>query len=81
MHLETGRTHQIRVHFAALHHLCRGDLTYGANPKIAESLGLQRHWLHTRSRYLAHPADRRQLEVVSLYPPDLEHTLDVLRQG
>src|SRR5215212_7570957 len=44
--LETGRTHQIRVHLAALKHPCAGDLTYGADPKLAAKLGLQRQWLH-----------------------------------
>src|SRR5690242_17883408 len=79
VHLETGRTHQIRVHFAALHHPCCGDLTYGANPKLAKKLGLERQWLHARSLAFVHPADGRQMEIVSPYPPDLQHALDVLR--
>ncbi|MDA3660643.1 RluA family pseudouridine synthase [Mycobacterium xenopi] len=79
VHLETGRTHQIRVHFAALHHPCCGDLTYGADPKLAKTLGLERQWLHARSLSFAHPADGRQIEIVSPYPPDLQHALDVLR--
>ena len=49
IHLETGRTHQIRVHFSALHHPCCGDLTYGADPVLAARLGLERQWLHARS--------------------------------
>lgn len=79
VHLETGRTHQIRVHFAALHHPCCGDLTYGANPKLAKRLGLERQWLHARALSFTHPGDGRQLEIVSPYPPDLQHALDVLR--
>ena len=79
IHLETGRTHQIRVHFAALHHPCCGDLTYGADPKLASRLGLQRQWLHARSLAFAHPADGRRIEITSRYPPDLQHALDVLR--
>ena len=79
VHLETGRTHQIRVHFAALHHPCCGDLTYGANPKLAEKLGLERQWLHARALGFTHPADGRQMEIVSPYPADLQHALDVLR--
>jgi 23S rRNA pseudouridine1911/1915/1917 synthase len=79
IHLETGRTHQIRVHFAALHHPCAGDLTYGADPKLAKRLGLERQWLHARSLAFAHPADGRRFEVTSPYPADLQHALDVLR--
>ncbi|HZA11421.1 RluA family pseudouridine synthase [Mycobacterium sp.] len=79
IHLETGRTHQIRVHFAALHHPCCGDLTYGADPKLAKMLGLERQWLHARSLAFDHPADGRRIEITSPYPPDLQHALDVLR--
>jgi 23S rRNA pseudouridine1911/1915/1917 synthase len=79
VHLETGRTHQIRVHFAALHHPCCGDLTYGADPTLAKKLGLERQWLHARSLSFAHPADGRRIEITSPYPADLQHALDVLR--
>jgi 23S rRNA pseudouridine1911/1915/1917 synthase len=77
--LETGRTHQIRVHFAALHHPCAGDLTYGADPVLAKRLGLERQWLHARSLAFSHPADGRRVEITSPYPADLQHALDVLR--
>ena len=79
MELETGRTHQIRVHFAALHHPCAGDLTYGADPVLAKRLGLERQWLHARSLAFSHPADGRRIEITSPYPSDLQHALDVLR--
>jgi 23S rRNA pseudouridine1911/1915/1917 synthase len=79
IHLETGRTHQIRVHFAALHHPCAGDITYGADPVLAKRLGLERQWLHARSLAFAHPADGRRIEITSPYPEDLQHALDVLR--
>ncbi|MFM8597416.1 MAG: RluA family pseudouridine synthase [Mycobacterium sp.] len=79
VHLETGRTHQIRVHFAALHHPCVGDLTYGADPVLTQRLGLQRQWLHARSLAFAHPADGRRVEFTSPYPADLQHALDVLQ--
>src|SRR6201985_3037513 len=62
--LETGRTHQIRVHFAALHHPCAGDLTYGADPVLAKRLGLERQWLHARALAFAHPAGGRWVEFV-----------------
>ncbi|MGH3595685.1 MAG: RluA family pseudouridine synthase, partial [Mycobacterium sp.] len=42
-------------------------------------LGLERQWLHARSLAFTHPADGRQMEIVSSYPPDLQHALDVLR--
>ncbi|WP_057128379.1 RluA family pseudouridine synthase [Mycobacterium tuberculosis] len=79
VHLETGRTHQIRVHFAALHHPCCGDLVYGADPKLAKRLGLDRQWLHARSLAFAHPADGRRVGIVSPYPADLQHALKILR--
>ncbi|BBY29772.1 RluA family pseudouridine synthase [Mycolicibacterium sediminis] len=79
VHLETGRTHQIRVHFAALHHPCCGDLTYGADPTLAARLGLERQWLHARSLAFAHPADGRRVEITSPYPADLQRALDTLR--
>ncbi|MGC5246544.1 RluA family pseudouridine synthase [Gordonia sp. DT219] len=81
VHLETGRTHQIRVHFSALHHPCCGDLTYGADPVLATRLGLERQWLHARSLGFAHPADGRYVEFVSPYPRDLQQALDVLRRA
>ncbi|MDT7578207.1 MAG: rRNA synthase [Pseudonocardiales bacterium] len=80
IHLETGRTHQIRVHLSALRHPCVGDLAYGADPVLAKRLGLTRQWLHARSLGFAHPADGRWVEFVSAYPTDLEHALDLLRE-
>jgi len=79
VHLETGRTHQIRVHMAAIRHPCVGDLTYGADPVLAKRLGLTRQWLHARELAFAHPATGAQLRVVSPYPADLQHALDLLR--
>ncbi len=77
--LETGRTHQIRVHMAALRHPCAGDRLYGADPVFAEHLGLTRQWLHAVELGFAHPADGRRVEFSSDYPDDLAHALDVLR--
>jgi 23S rRNA pseudouridine1911/1915/1917 synthase len=79
VHLETGRTHQIRVHMAAVRHPCVGDLTYGADPVLAKRLGLTRQWLHARELAFAHPSTGEQLRVISPYPADLQHALDVLR--
>jgi 23S rRNA pseudouridine1911/1915/1917 synthase len=77
--LETGRTHQIRVHFAAMRHPCAGDLTYGADPTLAARLGLQRQWLHARELTFEHPSTGEEVSFVSDYPEDLDHALEVLR--
>ena len=76
--LETGRTHQIRVHFSALHHPCVGDITYGADPTLAAKVGLERQWLHARQLAFTHPTEGRRVEFTSPYPADLQHALDVL---
>jgi 23S rRNA pseudouridine1911/1915/1917 synthase len=77
--LETGRTHQIRVHFAALRHPLVGDLTYGADPVLASKVGLTRQWLHAHRLGFEHPVTRRRVEVESAYPADLEAALEVVR--
>jgi 23S rRNA pseudouridine1911/1915/1917 synthase len=77
--LETGRTHQIRVHMAALRHPCVGDRLYGADPVLADRLGLTRQWLHAVRLGFAHPAGGHWAEFSSAYPPDLAHALEVLR--
>ncbi len=63
--LETGRTHQIRVHFAALTHPVAGDATYGRRP-VPE--GLTRHFLHAAELRFAHPDDGRELHFTSPLP-------------
>ncbi len=77
--LETGRTHQIRVHMAAIRHPCVGDRLYGADPVLAARLGLTRQWLHAVRLGFAHPADGRPMEFTSDYPEDLVRALDILR--
>jgi 23S rRNA pseudouridine1911/1915/1917 synthase len=77
--LETGRTHQIRVHMAAIRHPCVGDRMYGADPVLAARLGLTRQWLHAVRLGFAHPADGHRVEFTSEYPPDLSRALDLLR--
>ncbi|MFC8303797.1 RluA family pseudouridine synthase [Specibacter sp. NPDC057265] len=79
VHLETGRTHQIRVHFSALRHPCAGDLTYGADPALAAELGLTRQWLHARQLGFTHPSSGEWVTVSSPYPQDLSYALDHLR--
>ena len=77
--LETGRTHQIRVHMAAIRHPCVGDRLYGADPVLAARLGLTRQWLHAVRLGFAHPADGHRVEFTSEYAPDLSRALDLLR--
>ncbi len=77
--LETGRTHQIRVHMAAQRHPCVGDAMYGADPSISSRLGLTRQWLHAFRLGFEHPATGEFVEFSSDYPPDLQHALEVLR--
>ncbi len=76
--LETGRTHQIRVHMSALHHPCVGDLTYGADPTLTKRLGLSRQWLHAVRLAFDHPGTGERVEFESPYPDDLQHALDVI---
>ena len=79
IHLETGRTHQIRVHMAAQRHPCVGDLLYGADPVLAARVGLTRQWLHAVRLGFRHPATGEYVEFETRYPEDLQHALDVLR--
>lgn len=81
VHLETGRTHQIRVHMAAGHHPCVGDEMYGADPKLSRALGLERQWLHATHLSFAHPRTGERLDVSSEIPHDLRAALDALSEG
>ncbi|MBX6384035.1 MAG: RluA family pseudouridine synthase [Microbispora sp.] len=76
--LETGRTHQIRVHMAALRHPCVGDLLYGADPTLAARLGVSRQWLHAVSLSFEHPATGEWMTFTSDYPADLAGALEIL---
>jgi 23S rRNA pseudouridine1911/1915/1917 synthase len=77
--LETGRTHQIRVHMAAMRHPCVGDLTYGADPTLSARLGLNRQWLHAVRLAFDHPDTGERIEFTSSYPDDLATALERLR--
>ena len=77
--LETGRTHQIRVHMSALKHPCVGDLTYGADPVLASRVRLERQWLHAVRLGFEHPDSGEFVEYESDYPDDLQAALDVIR--
>ena len=81
VHLETGRTHQIRVHMAALKHPCVGDLTYGADPTLAKRFGLERQWLHAVKLGFEHPDSGEYVEYESEYPDDLTKALEAVRSA
>ncbi len=71
LRLETGRTHQIRVHLQAIGHAVVGDPEYGAG----ETLGLQRQFLHAARLAFAHPVGGERVEVSSPLPADLSAAL------
>lgn len=76
--LETGRTHQIRVHFSALHHPLVGDQTYGSDPALAQKLKIARPWLHAKQLAFTHPGSGQQISFSSDYPEDLTRSLELL---
>jgi 23S rRNA pseudouridine1911/1915/1917 synthase len=77
--LETGRTHQVRVHLASLRHPLVGDRTYGADPVLAARLGVARPFLHAWRLGFRHPTDGHQVELTEPLPDDLQSVLDRLR--
>lgn len=81
IHLETGRTHQIRVHMAAHRHPCAGDPLYGADPTLSARLGLTRQWLHAHRLAFTHPGTGEWVEFASPYPADLARALEILGDG
>lgn len=79
--LETGRTHQIRVHFSALKHPLVGDPLYGADPTLAKRLDLVRQWLHAMELSFLHPTRGEQVTYTTTYPQDLQRALETLRES
>ncbi len=75
--LETGRTHQIRVHLEAIGHPVAGDPEYGG----ANAFGLQRQFLHAARLAFDHPLAERRVDVESALPADLERVLEEQRGG
>lgn len=73
--LETGRTHQIRVHFSALGYPVAGDVQYGRPPRPE---GLGRQFLHAARLAFPHPEDGREIDCSSPLPPDLSSLLERL---
>ena len=79
--LETGRTHQIRVHMAAMRHPLVGDTTYGADPTLAQRVGLSRPALHAARLEIAHPSTGELVVAESPDPPDFVEALQRLERG
>ena len=76
--LETGRTHQIRVHFSALRHPLVGDLAYGSDPVLASKLELKRPWLHAMELAFDQPSTGERVKFEAPYPDDLKRALALL---
>lgn len=76
--LETGRTHQIRVHMSANRHPVVGDPLYGSDPSLTKRLGLDRQWLHASELEFAHPVSGKKIRVQSPVPEDLSQALTLL---
>lgn len=76
--LETGRTHQIRVHFSQFRHPLVGDTMYGADPKLAAKLQIEHQWLHATRLSFAHPITGLTVEFNSPYPAELTRVLEKL---
>jgi 23S rRNA pseudouridine1911/1915/1917 synthase len=79
--LETGRTHQIRVHMSAMRHPIAGDTMYGGDPVLAARLGLDRQWLHAVELSFDHPRTGERVELKSEYSEDLTRALGILRDA
>ena len=75
--LETGRTHQIRVHCSHQNHPLLGDITYGSNRSLKVNLVGQA--LHARQLSLLHPASGELIEAIAPLPAEFEKLLQVLR--
>lgn len=79
--LETGRTHQIRVHFSAFKHPLLGDTMYGADPTLASRLKSDRQWLHAVRLSFMHPTTGEQVSFESVPSEELLQTLELLKSN
>lgn len=78
--LETGRTHQIRVHMAALYHPVAGDPVYGRRNSLYLRLGITRQCLHAHRLAFTHPRTGEHLQFIAPLWSDMLNTLELLRQ-
>ena len=79
--LETGRTHQIRVHFSAFKHPLLGDTMYGADPTLAARMQIERQWLHAVKLSFTHPTTGDEVSFESQYSQDLAEVLERLKNN
>ena len=79
--LETGRTHQIRVHFSAFKHPLLGDTMYGADPTLASRMNLERQWLHAVRLSFMHPTSGEQVSFESPHTEELQQALELLKSN
>ena len=79
--LETGRTHQIRVHFSAFKHPLLGDTMYGADPTLASRMNLERQWLHAVRLSFMHPTSGEQVSFESPHSEELQQALELLKSN
>jgi len=77
--IETGRTHQVRVHLSEIGHAVAGDPVYGRGRKLAARLGLERPFLHAARLELAHPSTGEPLAFEDPIPEDLSRALRIAR--
>ena len=77
---KTGRTHQLRVHCAAIGHPIVGDHTYGSKAKWSTDYGIHRPLLHAKSLELTHPVTGKRVEFEAPWPPDMKKALTVFRR-
>lgn len=76
--IETGRTHQIRLHFSHINNPLVGDLRYGADPNISAKLNIQRQWLHSKYLEFNHPLNGKRFVMITEYPDDLKKSLEII---
>jgi 23S rRNA pseudouridine1911/1915/1917 synthase len=81
--IETGRTHQIRVHLQTLGHPVVGDTLYGASGALRdgeERIPLERNFLHAWKLHFSHPSTRKKLELTAELPDELIHLLNMVKE-
>lgn len=79
VHPRTGRTHQIRVHFASLRHPILGDRVYGGPAAVSDSIQVERQMLHAERLGFVHPETRKYVAYTAPLPSDMRRILEILR--